>query len=149
MKKFFLPISIVLIFLSLAFLYVGIFTGDKLFWVTLALTFSVIAGILAVLAPDPYGDRMKTTSFRTVSVDQILEDCPHAIEYFNCGDFNVSWGDASYTLVDQTLFLGMLEDAGLSLDDLNAEQTPLDMEMKIVYNRLDELGDSTYIALRG
>ncbi len=31
MKQFFLPISIVLCFLSLALLYVGIFTGDKLF----------------------------------------------------------------------------------------------------------------------
>ncbi len=92
---------------------------------------------------------METNQLHTVNVDQILEDCPHAIECFNCGDFSVSWGDAAWTLVDQTMFLGMLDDAGLGEAEINAEQTPLDFEMKTIYDRLDKLGASTYIALKG
>ena len=93
--------------------------------------------------------RMKITKLSTVTVDQILEGCPHAIQCFDEGDFSVSFGDAVATLVDQEMFLGMLNDAGLGYgeDGINAEQTPLDFEMKKVYDRLDKLGDSILIDL--
>ena len=94
---------------------------------------------------------MKTKKLQAIDVDDILEDCPHAIECFNDGDFSVSWGDAAWTLVDQTMFYGMLDDAGLSrcAEDINNPQTPLDFEMNTIYERLEKLGDSTYIALNG
>lgn len=92
---------------------------------------------------------MKTKQFTTVSVGQVLEDCPHAIACFNEGDFSVSFGDAVATLVDQEMFLGMLSDAGLVKpdDEVDTEQTPIDFEMKKVYDRLDGLGDSILIDL--
>jgi len=94
---------------------------------------------------------MKTKEFKVVDVDDILEDCPHASQCFNEADLSVSFGDACWTLMDQDIFLRCLGDAGLDLmdDEINAEQTPLDFEMKTIYNRLDKLGDSTYIALQG
>ena len=95
---------------------------------------------------------MKTKEFKVVDVDDILEDCPHASQCFNEADLSVSFGDACWTLMAQDIFLRCLGDAGLDLisdDEINAEQTPLDFEMKTIYDRLDKLGDSTYIALQG
>ena len=77
----------------------------------------------------------------------MLEDCPHVNACFNEADFNVSFGDANHTLVDHDKFLDMLDCAGVLHEELNAEQTPIDFEMKKVYDRLDSLGDSTLIDL--
>ena len=150
MKKFILPIVLVLGMLGMTFLFVGLATGNQIFWFVLALLLVAPAAIMALLIPNER-PIVQTKKITTVHVDDILDGCPHAIECFWESDLNVSFGDARYTLIDKTMFQGLLDDAGLKWDEetLNMEQTPLDFELKKVYNRLDELDESILIRLDG
>lgn len=92
---------------------------------------------------------MKITKLRTVTVNQILGDCPHTWACFNGADFNVSFGDANHTLVDKEKFEEMLDCAGIKWDEdkINMEQTPLDFEMIKMYKRIDSLKKNVLIDL--
>ena len=143
-------IAVLLIILGMAMFFLGAMLDGGLIFLQGALIPVTIAVILVFLLTER--PIMQIKKIPTLSVDQIIGDCPHALDCFNNGDFSVSFGDAMHTLVDQTMFLGMLDDAGLGWeaaygDGINAEQTPLDFEMKKIYERLDGLGDSILIDL--
>lgn len=94
---------------------------------------------------------MKTHTITCVKFSDLFKEYPEALAQFNCGDFDVSFGDAQHTLVDQSDFLNMLEDAGLTVEQLETESHPLAVkiknQMKEVFSMIDSLGDSILIDL--
>ena len=90
---------------------------------------------------------MKIQKVSYVNLSDLFHDCDDAIEQFNCSDFDVSFGDASHTLVNKDTFIKMMEDAGLDEAEINPEQTPLDFDLKTIYNRFHNLKDNILIDL--
>ena len=147
LKKISTPLAIALTFIGLILIVIGVFSVNTILWFMGALLLSAIAAILVLFITPNERSSMKITKLRTVSADQILEDCPHILVCFDDADFNVSFGDANHTLVDREKFDDMLNCAGVLHKDLNGEQTPIDMEMKKVYDRLDSLKKNVLIDL--
>lgn len=86
-----------------------------------------------------------------VYASELFKNCTEALGQFNCGDFDVTFGDARHTLIDKSMFYGMLDDAGLAESVLSDCDHPLKEklieEVKTIHERLDELSDSVFIDL--
>jgi hypothetical protein len=94
---------------------------------------------------------MDIQTINAIPCSSLFASLPEARSQFNGGDFDVSFGDAMHTLVDDTAFLGMLDDAGLTEDELKNNDHPMANtvlnQVKVIHNRLDTLGSSILIDL--
>ena len=92
---------------------------------------------------------IKINSVSYVNKSDVFEGLDHAHDYF-CDDYNeVSWGDASLTMVEMKNIKAYVRDKTEELSITDTNDSELMKEIDILFDRIKNIPDDVYFNFEG